>query len=295
MREAASSSEARGVGRIWSRSAAIGLSSRSASGVSPNIAAVPAAMKAKDTHSSIPRAPSTRRASAVRACFGVSDGRGTGVATGKDTGGTCVEAADAQHLLHQVAFRLDLGAALGRRARPVGRQAGRLVEVDRRAATSLRQDGTETVTRSALRASTPKPSRSRMPTASSGGTSAPPSPARRSKRKEALRRQSGSAPASTTSLASPAPPQRSSISRVAASSAGRISAGSMPRSKRARASVRTSWRRPDSATRTGSNSAHSMKASVVSSSQPEGAPPMMPPSASTPAASAITPSSAVSA
>ena len=37
-----------------------------------------------------------------------------------------------------------------------------------------------------------------------------------------------------------------------------------------------------------------MKASAVSPSQPEGAPPMMPPSASTPAASAITPSSAVS-
>ena len=43
-----------------------------------------------------------------------------------------VKAADAQHLLHQVAFRLHLGAALCRRARPVGRQFRRLREVDRR-------------------------------------------------------------------------------------------------------------------------------------------------------------------
>ena len=45
---------ATGVGRIWSRSAAIGLSSRSASGVSPNSAAVARSMKPKVTHSSMP-------------------------------------------------------------------------------------------------------------------------------------------------------------------------------------------------------------------------------------------------
>ena len=65
----------------------------------------------------------------------------------------------------------------------------------------------------------------------------------------------GSRPAETTALGSP--PQRSRIMRVAASSAAGGSAGSMPRSKRWRASDTIWCRRPVRAIRTGSNSAHS--------------------------------------
>ena len=90
----------------------------------------------------------------------------------------------------------------------------------------------------------------------------------RSKRSVAVRCQAGGAPASVTSPGSP--PHSSSTIAVAASTASGISAGSMPRSKRWRASETIWWRRPVSATRIGSNSAHSMKTEVVVSSQPVG-------------------------
>ena len=78
----------------------------------------------------------------------------------------------------------------------------------------------------------------------------------RSKRSVAVRCQAGGAPASVTSPGSP--PHSSSTIAVAASTASGISAGSMPRSNRWRASETIWWRRPVSATRIGSNSAHSM-------------------------------------
>ena len=113
----------------------------------------------------------------------------------------------------------------------------------------------------------------------------------RSKRSVAVRCQAGGAPASVTSPGSP--PHSSSTIAVAASTASGISAGSMPRSKRCRASETIWWRRPVSATRTGSNSAHSMNTEVVVSSQPVASPPITPAIDCTPAASAIAQSSAV--
>ena len=101
----------------------------------------------------------------------------------------------------------------------------------------------------------------------------------------------GSAPAAVTVPGSP--PQNSRIMAVAASIASGISAGSRPRSNRCRASETIWWRRPVSATRTGSNSAHSMNTLVVVSSQPVASPPITPAIDCTPAASQITQSSGV--
>ena len=71
----------------------------------------------------------------------------------------------------------------------------------------------------------------------------------RSNRSVAVRCHTGGVPASVTSPGSP--PHSSRTIAVAASTASGISAGSMPRSKRWRASETMSWRRPVSATRIG--------------------------------------------
>ena len=110
------------------------------------------------------------------------------------------------------------------------RKAERLIG----AATSLRQEGTATVTLVASRALTTKPRRSSDPTASSAGISDPPKLAIRSNRMVASRRQAGSPPAWVTVPASP--PHSSMISAVAAWIASGINAGSRPRSNRWRAS-----------------------------------------------------------
>ena len=111
----------------------------------------------------------------------------------------------------------------------------------------------------------------------------------RAKRIVASRCQAGSAPAAVTVPGSP--PHSSRISAVAASIASGISAGSRPRSNRWRASETIWWRRPVSAMRIGSNSAHSTKTSVVVSSQPVASPPITPAIDCTPAASQIAQSS----
>ena len=245
-------------------------------------------MKLKVTHSTSPRAASVRRASAVRAWRGLSVRPGTGAARGRLTGGTASRPrrrSTSSMRSHSASTASRPAAALA--ARSGGRSAAGSRFVP--AAMSLRQGGTCTVTLSASRAVTEKPSRCSEATASSGGTARPPKSASRAKRSVAWRCQGGSLPADTTSLASP--PHRSRIIRVAASMASGIRAGSMPRSKRWRASEEMPWRRPVSATRTGSNRAHSTNTVVVASSQPVASPPITPASACTPAASAMAQSS----
>ena len=82
-------------------------------------------MKLNVTHSTRPGAASVRRASAVRCCRGVSVGvRHRAFARQRDRRHG-VQAAQAQHLLDQVAFRLDRGAAFGRlRAASAGSSVG---------------------------------------------------------------------------------------------------------------------------------------------------------------------------
>ena len=93
---------------------------------------------------------------------------------------------------------------------------------------------------------------------------------RRCGRSAAWRRAASPAARRPRSTAPGSPPHSSRIIAVAASTASGISAGSMPRSKRWRASETIWCRRPVSATRTGSNSAHSTNTAVVASSQPVG-------------------------
>ncbi len=290
LRAAAGSRVASGVGRIWSRSAAIGFSSRNASGAAPNSAARSRAVNEKVTHSSIPRLASVRRAVAARTWRGVRVASGTGAIAGSDTGGTVSSprrrstsstrsASGSISRRPAAAARANSGSSDGACSNPPV------------AATSLRQGGTATVTRSAARWRTVKPSRSRDSTASKGGTARPPSVSSRSNRSVASRRQSGSAPASATSLGSP--PHRAMTMAVAASSAAGSSEGSMPRSNRLRASEAIAWRRPVSATATGSNRAHSMNTLVVSAVLPVASPPITPAMDCTPAASAMAQSSSV--
>jgi hypothetical protein len=61
-------SVASGVGRIWSRSAEIGLATRSSGGAPPNISASARGTKLKVTHSASPRPASRRRAFATCTC-----------------------------------------------------------------------------------------------------------------------------------------------------------------------------------------------------------------------------------
>ncbi len=156
-------------------------------------------------------------------------------------------------------------------------------------ATSLRQGGTATVTRSVSRMRTVKPNPSSERTASPGGMAKPPRPNSRSNRIEASRCHAGSCPASMISLGSP--PHSAITIVVAASSAAGSREGSMPRSKRLRASEMMSCRRPLSAVATGSNSAHSMNTLVVAAVLPVSSPPIRPARDCTPAASAMAQSS----
>ena len=221
------------VGRIWSRSAAIGLNSRCASGAVPNSAACSCAMKLNVTHSASPAAASTRRATARRVCRGVNVAGGTIPLTGRDTGGT----ASSPRSRNTSSIRSHSGSIS---ARPAAAAASfsALKSGDGSsavfAATSLRQGGTATVTASASRLTVRNPSLSSDATASSAGTSSPPRSRNRANRSVAVRCQAGSAPAATTSLGSP--PHRSITICVAASSASGSNEGSMPRSNRCRAS-----------------------------------------------------------
>ena len=155
------------------------------SGVSPNSAASACAMKLKVTHSTRPCAARVRRASAVRACFGVSVAAAPGMRGQRDRRDR-VEAAQAQHFLDQVALRLDLRAALGRLRGDGGIERLRLFQRDRRGdvvAPGRHGDGDARARRGCC---TAKPRRSSEATASSGGMSEPPSPAMRSKRSVAV-------------------------------------------------------------------------------------------------------------
>ncbi len=136
---------ASGVGRIWSRSAAIGFASRSDSGASPNSAARSCAMKEKVTHSSRPRLASVRRATAARACRGVSVGCGTGDSGGIDTGGTLSRPRRRSTSSTRSASGSASAPAVGRAIARSGMSAGAWARSPP-AATSLRQGGTATVT-----------------------------------------------------------------------------------------------------------------------------------------------------
>ncbi len=248
-------------------------------------------MNEKVTHSSIPRLASVRRAMAARTWRGVRVPSGTGAMAGSDTGGIASSPRSrSTSSTRSASGSISSRPAAAANARP-GANDGACAKLPA-AATSLRQGGTATVTRSLPRWRTAKPSRSSDAMASACGTARPPSVCSRSKRSVASRRQSGSAPASATSLASP--PHSAMIMAVAASSAAGSSEGSMPRSNRLRASEAMAWRRPVSATATGSNRAHSMNTLVVSAVLPVASPPITPAMDWTPAASAMAQSSAPS-
>ena len=214
----------------------------------------------------MPRAASTRRASAARACFGVKRRR----------------AAPARRRAARPAAprRGRRGAALPRPGRiparsrrsprrpgagAVGRQrrqsCGRARQVAGDVVAPGRHGDGDAGRVARLHArSRGAPGRAHRLVGAAGR--ARHSPARRSKRSVALRRQAGSAPADddlARLAAAELDDHRASRLRAPRAAApGRCRARSA-----ARASVRMSWRRPDSAMRTGSNSAHSMKHSVV--------------------------------
>ena len=195
-------------------------------------------MKLKVTHSARPCAASVRRASATRCLMrGQCRERHRRDARQRDRRHR-VEAAQPQHFLDQVAFRLDLRAAFGGLRRERGIERLRLVE--RRRAPRCR---------CARTAPRPSPVSRRGSAPRSRGVPAmrPPRPAecrsrrdRRCVRSAAWRRAARpvALPASVTAPGSP--PHSSRIIAVAASIASGISAGSMPRSKRWRASE-TIW------------------------------------------------------
>ncbi len=138
-------SVATGVGRIWSRSAAIGFDSRSDGTAPPNRAALSWSMNEKVTHSSSPAAARVRRASAARTCRGVSVAAGTAASAGSDTGGML----SSPRSRSTSSTRSASGSAIATAAfRTASRSAGivRLGSSTIGAATSLRQDGTATVT-----------------------------------------------------------------------------------------------------------------------------------------------------
>ena len=130
----------------WSRSAAIGLVRRSASGVAPNSAASAVRHEAEGDALGQAlrrqRAPRQRGALLLRRQRRRRHRRGARQRHRRHR----VEAAQAQHFLDQVAFRLDLGAAFGRLRRDGADRASGDWSSATGAATSLRQDGTATVT-----------------------------------------------------------------------------------------------------------------------------------------------------
>ncbi len=170
---------------------------------SPNRAACACAMKLKVTHSARPCAARVRRATRAAGLARGDRRAGDGGGARQRDGRNRIEAAQAQHFLDQVAFGLDRRGAGGGGLRAGGVEAGRL---DRAPAWPRRRCARTGPIRSRWRRRVPgRRSRgvSSDATASSAGTSRPPNPARRSKRKVALRCQAGSAPAAVTALASP--------------------------------------------------------------------------------------------
>jgi len=236
LRAAAMARVATAVGRIWSRSEAIGLPKVSPSGVAPNKAAVALGMKLNVTHSAMPAPASTRRAKARRVWAGVSVAWGMTPSTGSEAGGML----SSPRRRRISSIRSVSGSITRAPSVTAASTSGAIAPYGSSgvpAATSLRQAGTLTVTLSASRAATVKPRRCNASICSSGATSTPPSPATRAKRKVAVRRQPGSAPASATLPGSP--PHSSITIRVAAVSASGISEASIPRSNRLRASDAT--------------------------------------------------------
>ena len=151
---------------------------------------------------------------------------------------------------------------------------------------SWRQLGAVTDQASGPASATAKPRSARMASARALAMATPPRLSTREGRTTMAGLPAGTAPAVTTSLASP--PQISSTRRVATSMAAGAKASSMPRSKRWRASVTSPSLRPVAAVRTGSKSAISRKPLAVSGPAPVATPPTTPPSPSTPPASTMT-------
>ena len=248
-------------------------------------------MKLKVTHSARPCAASTRRASAARPCAGGQgrqrhrrgarqrDRRGSrpGRAAAALPRSGRIPARSARSPRRRLRRRRDRGRGPGRAP---GRRGGDVVAPGRH-----RHRHPGGVARAhgeaqALQRAPPlrRPARRRRRTRPAGRSAGSRRAARRVRRRPAV-----TVPAS--------PPHSSRIIRVAASIASGSRAGSIPRSNRWRASETIWWRRPDSAIRTGSNSAHSTNTVVVVSSQPVASPPTTPASDCTPAASAMAQSS----
>ena len=245
-------------------------------------------MKLKVTHSAMPWAASVRRTSSVRVCFVVSVGSGSWWKARQRDGRHRIEAAQPQHFLDEVGFRFDHGTAFGR----LGGH-GRVEGLRLRQLNSCRDivapggDGNCDAGRIVVLHGKAEPiQRCNGFFAGNGGATETGDPLEAQGGRTLPGRQ---CPRSMTSPGSP--PQSSSTIAVAASNARGISTGSIPRSKRWRASETIAWRRPVSATRMGSNNAHSMNALVVRSSHPVGSPPITPAIDCTPAASAMAQSS----
>ncbi len=252
-------------------------------------------MKLKVTHSARPCAASIRRASAVRTWRGVSVGGGTGAARGSETGGTASRPrrrSTSSIRSHSGSITAQPSAA-ARGARRV--EVRRLLQRRSGAATSLRQDGTATVTCVGVaRAARAKPRRSSDATASSGGTSAPPSAgqAGEAQRGVALpgRRRAGRDDRAGLAAAEVEDHRASRPRSRRASARGRCRARSAgARRRRSGGGGRSARRAPDRTARIRRTRA------VVASSQPVASPPITPASDCTPAASAMTQSSGVDA
>jgi len=192
-------------------------------------------MKLKVTHSASPCAASARRASSVRTWGGA--------AVAKAPARRVATTPAARHRGRVAATPPQPGRIPGSilaanpppPSRP-GREPECLIAPDNRAATSLRQDGTATVTRVASRDAR-KAHRCSEVTASSAVSRKPPSPRRVRSAALAVRCQAGGLPAWVTAPArrrTGRAPCRGGLHRSG------ISAGSMPRSKRWRASE-TIW------------------------------------------------------
>ena len=162
-------------------------------------------------------------------------------------------------------------------------------------ATSSTRSASPSISGRQLGGITPSPSRSnpraaRIAKLSLSANSSPANPATRSGRNDSVRGATIAAQSLLVAVtgALTSPPHSSTIIAEASMLIASSSAGSTPRSNRARASVISPCRRPVIATLVGSNQAHSSMTSVVVSETPVSAPPMTPPKPSTARSSAMT-------
>ena len=190
-------------------------------------------MKLNVTHSTRPCAASVRRASATRCCRGVSVAGGTGATRGSETGGTASRPrrrSTSSTRSHSGSISAQPSAAF---AASAGSSVSRLIERDGRGdvvAPGRHRDG-DLVRVAALHREAEAFQRGDRLVRRNVGT-AKSGDAREAHRRVAL--PGRVVPASVTAPGSP--PHRSRIIAVAASIASGISAGSMPRSNRWRAS-----------------------------------------------------------